>query len=398
MRTVPMLGAILLLACGASPPASTPAVASAAPETSAAPAAPDAAEGGPTAGPRPTASSVDAGDVVAPKLGAPSPPPAPLPASVRSPAIVKLVQAAAACKADEKGQLPHDCKAMERLLDEQAAFQDGKAGLTILSLLEDPDPRLRQAAAARSDALDAALLAAKENARRFIAVAARETNAGTAERFGSPLRRIRAEAVGLEAELFALTDHPLAALRKDLGWNLSLTQPTLTPFELAVIEKLSTDVESQVRLAAIRRLGGIRGPQEGLCRLLGRAAERPDQSGAEAVEVIAEGGCERMLPTLVSVLEAKVAAMPANESWSQLGNAAEALCRREPKVDAATRKRAFGVGSALLGKENCWARTSGIDVVEACDPTAARPLLEPLTNAQCLDLKSRAESALKQMR
>ena len=394
--TTVRLASVLSFGCGVSQPAPT------------APAPPTDASHRAVVEPRASSSNVDPSEVtddyVPPKFGAPSAAPAPLPTSVRQPAIVKLAKTAAACPLDEKGALQYDCEALEGWRAEEAAFEGGKGSLTILSLLEDPDPKLRQAAAARSDVLDEAFFADRDHAARYVAIVARETDAPTAKELGRRFGSIRADALGLEAEVFALTDHPLVVLRGQLGWNLALSRPTLSPFELAVMEKLANDADLLVRTNAIRRLGGQSGPEDGRCRLLGRAARRADASGAEAVEVIAKGGCERLIPKLIDTLEAKVSALPAQAPplplqaiGNQYGEAAKALCQREPQLDVATRKRVFAVGAALLEKEDCWVRASGLRAIEACDAAAARPLIEPLVNARCIDLKSQAEAALKRI-
>ena len=387
----------LFLACGGAPsggdgvPASAPSDAPPAGSAGgpAASSAPEAADASPT--------GASATYVPPPAFPAPSPAPTPLAASVRDPKIVKLAKTAAACKFEE-GDIDRECKAFNAWTDEEKLFE-GKGNLTLLSLLEDADPKLRQVASAHRFDKPDAFFADKENARRLIAIAAKETDAVIAHTLGERVTAVDAEKLGLQSEFFALTKHADKSFRDALAFYLLGRNPSA--FNLVVAERLMNDAEVRVQETAAGSLstGGITKGTDGVCKLLAKEITRTDSPGAKALWAAGTSNCGSVFPALVSELEKRTRAMKDAKYGIEYGLAASAACNPRPTFDEPTltamKKRLFVVGKALLESKDANLKTSGISVIAGCDPVAARPLLEPLLKDKDTYVVDRVKDALK---
>jgi hypothetical protein len=328
-----------------------------------------------------------------------SPTPAPLAASVRDAKIVTLARAATRCQF-EQGDIDRECKAFGAWSDEVKLFE-ARGELTLLSLLEDHDAKLRQVASTRHFHKPAELFADRENARRLLAIAARETDGNVAEALGERVTAIDAEKLGLQSEFFALTHHPVQRFRMELALDLLGHNPSA--FNLVVAEGLMNDADARVQGTAIDSLAtqGSTRETDGMCALLAKQMTRADEPGAHALMTAGRSSCASVFPQLVKALEARVNGMKDHDLGILYGLSASFACRPRATLDdaalAAMRKRLFAVGQALLGTRDASLLNPGIGVISACDPAAARAVLEAMLNDKDSSVVSRATDAIKRL-
>lgn len=304
--------------------------------------------------------------------------------------MTKLAEAALRCPFD-KGVIAYDCKALTTWISaEDAVFDSDKGNLTLLSLLEDSNPKLRQIAAKRGFYQAGKFFEDGERAARILAVAAKETDAPTAKELGRRVTLVPAEKLGLQAELFALTKHADAGLREALAWTLLGSVPRApTAFDLAMAEKITHDGVPVVRVNMLRILTR-EGASDAVCTILAKPMTLDDESGAEAMEAVAKSRCTNHFPALMSELEKRVAS--SSKKRPSFGDSAAAVCAAG--VDADTKKRAFAVAKSLLSNDDCWVRTGAVRATMACDAAAARPLLTSLGQDRCRDMQDELKRAL----
>jgi len=334
MRRAIVLGfSVALFGCGSSsgeeahvPPPSTGSAAASTAAATSTPASTSTAT-----------ATTDAPDAYSPPtdLPAPSPAPAPLAVSVRNPAVVRLAKAAAACKFDE-GSIDQDCKAYTAWREEKTAFEKN-GNVTLLSLLEDSDPKIRQVAAARPFDKADEFFADKDNARRLIAIAAKETEPEVGSLLGNRVTTIDAEKLGLKAEFFALTAHPQKKFRESLAFYLLGHNPSA--YNLVVAERLMNDSDERVQEEATGSLstGGITKGTDGVCKLLAKELKRTDRAGAEAHWAAASSNCGSVFPALIDSLEKRVGANGKDfaDHFDRYALAAGSACSPRPKFDDA---------------------------------------------------------------
>jgi hypothetical protein len=353
-------------------------------------------------------AATDAPEAYAPPtdLPAPSPAPAPLAVSVRNAGAVRLAKAAAACKFDE-GSIDRDCNAFTAWMEEEKAFEKN-GNVTLLSLLEDADPKIRQVAAARAFDKADEFFADKDNARRLIAIAAKETDAEVANLLGNRVTNIDAEKVGLKGEFFALTQHPQKKFREALSFYLLGHNPSA--FNLIVAERLMNDSDARVQEEAVGSLstGGITKGTDGVCKLLAKELKRTDKPGAEAHWAAGTSNCGSVFPALIDSLEKRVGENGKMfvDNFDRYALAASSACSPRPKFDDATlatmKKRLFAVGKLITAptQKDPNMRNFGIRVLTDCDPVAARPVLEAMAKETGKDsfVADRAKDALKDLK
>ncbi len=384
-----LLGLLFTASCG--PPSAPPTslepsnAATAAPPASADPGA--SATVTASAAPAPAPAADDDAEPPVPKF---APPPAPGPAPERAPKtvrvakIVKLAKAAASCKVSDHGYIERDCPAFVKWSDETALFENGKGDATVLSLIEDDNPRLREVALIKGFQRRDDLLSDKSNASRLLNAALREQDKIVAGHFGREVCRVDAEKTGLQGELYALAKHPLKELREALAFYLLPAR--VTPLNLDVAHRLMYDEDKRVQDNAVGSLscGGVVKASPETCQLLGEQMKRRDAAGAEAHWAAATSWCKDLFPVLLTSLERRVGRLKSDDPFdTKYALAAQDSCHPRPDFDAATlasmRKRAFAIGEKIITFKETMHRVFGMDLLSRCDRAAARPILERLT-------------------
>lgn len=316
---------------------------------------------------------------------------------------MKLAKAAAACKFDEDGSVDRECPAFVQWRDEEKLFVDGQGNATILSLLEDEDPKLRQVAALRGFVKPEVFFAVRENAHRLAHAAIKETDAQVGRALGELASRIDGERVDLKGELFALTKHPIKELRSSFAFYLLGRNPSA--LNLAIAHRMMTlDPDVRVQETAVGSLstGGITKGTPGVCALLRKQLRRTDRPGAQAHWTAGTSWCGEVFPALMDSLEQRVDAWVkagARESISEYALAATAICSMRPELDpaakAALKRRAFVVGQRITESSDRFTKGFGTRVLTDCDPVAARPILESMAKSNDSVVADEAKRSLK---
>lgn len=340
-----------------------------------------------SAAPAPGPAVDDDAEPPVPKFPAPPPPgPAPerAPKTVREPKIMKLAKAAASCKLTDQKWIDRECAAFVKWSDERVLFEGGKGDATILSLIEDENPRLREVALLKGFQKRDDFLSDKENARRFLHAALRETDENVGRLFGGQVGYVDAEKTGLQGELYALAKHPNTELRSSLAFTL--LPKRVSALNLDVAHRLMYDEDKTVQRNAVSSLssGGIVKGAPEVCQLLGQQLKRRDAAGAEAHWTVASSWCKDLFPVLLTSLEKRVGKLGRDDPFdTRYALAAQDSCHPRPEFDAATlasmRKRAFAIGEKIITLKETMHRVFGMDLLSRCDPAAARPILERLT-------------------
>lgn len=325
-----------------------------------------------------TAAPADAPSPAAPPPAAETAAPTAPPVAARDPKIDALAREAAKCPRQDD-IFDEECPALVRWRDEEELFAEGRGNLTVLALLEDGDPLVREIAAFKGFSEVDAFLADPGNARRVLAAAAKATDPYLAGELGSYASRVDAEKLGLEAELRRLAAHPQPKLRARLTSMITRRQ---TPVVLELTRGFLADADPEVRRSAISDLstGGITPPVPEVCKMLEAQLALTDGNEGDALWAGSSSKCPGMAERVMAELEKRVAdpSKVTNKVGIGYALAAGGVCSRT--TSAELKKRGFAVGVKLTDRTlpDPNTRRAGLSVLGDCDQAAARKPLAAL--------------------
>lgn len=305
--------------------------------------------------------------------------------------IVALANAAAKCKYEDS-YFDDECKAYKAWQAEEKLFEDGKGDLTLLSMFEDTNIKMRALAASKGFNDFGKLADDKAIALRYLAAAKLETDLVIARSFAQYASRIDFEKLGLVDELKALAKHPLPGFRQSLGFNLYASKQT--PARLEVTKTLLADADPKVQADAVKGLsvGAKRGKAPEACKLMGEQIARPD---GDALWQVSSSGCLELFDKLAAELvkRANDPAIAAKDGVA-LSLALDWMCS---EGNDAQKAKGFTASKALtdVKMKNANTRAAGISALIKCDKEKAKPIVLALTKDADKFVAERAQKELK---
>jgi hypothetical protein len=287
--------------------------------------------------------------------------------------VVELVRRALDCPFKDQAPEP-DCAALAAWRDSELLVR-GRADATLVSLLEDPNEKVRQLAAGALRASGETFRTDGGLAKRVLAAALAETSEAVGGELGAALATIDGKAAGLSQELAAtLREAKLAGLRQSLVAGVLVRNPD----QYEVVTKLAADdADPGIRRAAVSSLwaGTPADKIPSSCALwLARASEEKDaETAAEAAYSCAaypQGtGCRDQWDALLAALAKK--AETGEVTSARLRNALDSLHRQEA-ASAEQKKRAVATGRAIVKNtaNGEYARAQTLKWIGEIDPKA----------------------------
>ena len=348
-RASPLPALFLLAACGGSGPEP---VTPAAEQPSAAASAPPAAPPNADASPAPDA---------------------------RDPQIVALAKPALDCTI-KNDEIDGFCPAYKAWNENVDLFREGRGSATVLSMLGDPDLKVRLLAVDKY--IPKEYFADKGPAQKLFAAAKAEKNLRVARRLGDYAARVPAEDLGLADDLRALAKVPMPGFRAALAGRILPYRQT--PLAIEVAQALIDDPDHDVQEEAVDALSshGMTPATESVCKLLAQTIARSDETSALALTAGSRSQCPGIRDVVLAELTKRVAD-PTNLGMrigAAYGRAAGGLCGEEgasPEVQ----KKAYALALKLTDRrvKEKMVRYASVAALAACDPVAAKRALTALS-------------------
>lgn len=313
------------------------------------------------------------------------------------PDIAALAAKAKTC-AFEDGHFQYDCPAIKEWeRDNDDLFEGGAGNATILSMLEDPDPRTRTLAVARGFSSGRAFFADKKRAARLLAVVDKERDPKLVARYGKLVAMIDGRKL-FGAELKALAKHPSSDFRSSFAAEALPQYPT--DYSVELVKTFLEDPDDSVKRAAIRSLGNSRvRPAEAICTTLRGQLTRNDKLAQDALEAATSSKCPGITEIVMKELEKRTAdpAKAGAKDSLDLTSALGSLCWRGSDEDP-IKKRAFDVVLKVAPKtEDVWRRRRSLDLFARCDKARAKEALTPYLKDPEKDVVENAKEELKNL-
>ncbi len=173
------------------------------------------------------------------------------------PALVALASAAAKCEWDgpvELGRsLKFDCAAHEAWNDSPLTT-DPKSAPTLMNLLSDPDPKVRDITADALYRPGHRWMRDKEQAMAMLPFVKNEKHPRVALRMGSLAARISIKKTGLKAEVLAIIDDPKMGKARETAIARALSWNSDQDVVVERIQQLATSKDPKIRDTALRAL------------------------------------------------------------------------------------------------------------------------------------------------
>lgn len=297
------------------------------------------------------------------------------------PTIDRIARDAARCPRTARGLAPK-CPELLAWHQRTQLFASDVANDKLLSLLEEPDPALREAVARKGFFQPQDYFADAAHASRLFAVMEKERDDAIGGLLGDLVARFDVERAGQSERLRSLVHHPSPVLRARLPEALDHFP---TPVVVFVTKHLLDDTVREVRLAAIRSLGKHAAGEAArptVCDILAERLVHADDIADDAMEAAAWARCAGMAARVLALVEARVAG--AADLPGELGVAtaigASAVCARDP--ERGTRERGYAVLDALSrpAVRDSRTRMAAISRLDDCDETSAMKRLDELMN------------------
>jgi hypothetical protein len=296
------------------------------------------------------------------------------------PAVVALLKAALACKPSVPctGALAWDGSEDE--------FVHGRADPTLVSLLEDPDERVRVLAARKLARHGAPFRTERALAERVVAAAEAERGERAAPLLGGLVARV---------ELLARR-HPLAVLREAVVEGLFRNNPSsVEAFDLT--KNLVGDPDHAVRVAAVGAfwVGGDHWSEE-TCRFWFDHIDDPrdEDVAARASELLTRSGrCQAETDALLESAEKRFRA--ARTDRPAFAAALRNVCEDRKSTDA-ERARAGALARRLVQEKSIETavRVEALPAVLACDPAGGRAFVNGFATDKDPEVRDRAVGLL----
>ncbi len=313
------------------------------------------------------------------------------------PDVVQLAAAAKNCKF-ESGRFDWECPAFKEWARENEDLFEGPGGnATILSMLEDPDIRLRTLAAERGFQSGRTFFAERKRAERLLAVVEKERDTRLLRSYGRFVGHLNAEKLGMKTELRAYLRHPSLEFRDALAEYALPQNPTAFSLELA--KEFMRDPDRTVQRSALRSLSshGRTRPTKEICEHLRAQLGRADGLAEDALEAGATSKCDGMAVETIAEIEKRAANLEklVGRDGLDVRNALSSLCWRSttPKD---VHKRAFDVAAKVAPKlEDPWRKRSFLWLFRSCDASRAKEALTPFLKDKEKEVAEEAKSEIK---
>ncbi len=352
-RTVSLTALLLLAACGGA--AEKPAESASGPAVSAAPAAAAAA---PAAAP-----------------------------GARDPKIAELAKAALACKFEDES-FDDECPAYKAWSEEETLFEEGHGDDTILSMLGDPELKVRLLAAEKD--ITEAYWENGDRVKTLVALGKAEQNEKLSQKLGMLASTVDWQKHGMGDALKDLARHAPQPFRRALAYHLNASFQT--PIVVEVDQILIEDPDQHVADTAVEGLGHGH-TTEPLCALLKAQMIRNDFRHSTALWAGSSVKCAGMKEVVAAELAKRIADpshVTRETGWDYI-RAARNVCRAEsPEVQ----KKGFELAKKLIDVKitDVQTRRHAVDTVVECDPKAGPALLGTLLKDK--DIGKDAKEAL----
>jgi hypothetical protein len=315
------------------------------------------------------------------------------------PDVLKLAEAAKSACAFESSRFDWGCAQYKAFVSENDdLFESAEGNVTLLSMLESSDLRMRVLAAEKGFLMARAFFSDKAAADRLLKVVKIETDEGLLRKYGRFVAAIPAEKLGLQAEFEKLVAHPSASFRQALVTAMLPSHPT--DLSLALVKKvIAEDVETGVRRAAVESLAGNgrTKPTEAICATLKGELARTDVLALSALEAGVSSKCAGLAELSLAEIEKRTKAGPVEGLDVQ--SALRDICwDYQSPVDL--KKRAFDVAARLAPKlpdSDAWTKRSYIRLFRACDIERAKSAIVPFSNSKDKAVATSAKEELNEV-
>lgn len=289
--------------------------------------------------------------------------------------VVTLVKKVIECRKQRGCDTPQDWYSSGEL------WEGGASDVTLVNLVEDPDPQVRVAAAGklydnyrwkhgskikRGFAVDAKM------AGRVISALENESNEDVARALGGAMGVINFDATGLSDK--AWTTYGKLKLPSARGEFLTAVARSY-PEDAKVIAKVQAaaeDPEPQVRSAAVSAVDLGNETPQGTCAFWTKIVDGKDEDLSDsALTHLARASCSDP----GKVLDV-IAARPKSSIWN-----VEAVCSRDG-ITEPLKARASQIAetrATTKGDHNGWERSQALDALVRCDPKKGKALAGKLT-------------------
>jgi hypothetical protein len=317
----------------------------------------------------------------------------------RDPKIVELAKAALACKFEE-GSFDGECVAFTAWADNGELLENGKGNDTLLSMLSDPDERIRVLASRQGIICWDDYFTDEGHAKALFAAAAKETNGVVAGSLAALIADVDVEKLGLGVELRALAKHPVMEFRLHLARTI-LYQETSAAIETLGI--LLRDSDEEVYGMALSSLsdatsGSERPSTERLCEFMNRELDQTGTMLSDALVAASSSTCDDMTDRVIAAIT-KLVEDPSKvgKQSSNLARAVSGLCFTN-KADGLN-PQGFAIAQKLVDARvaDPFTRAVAIDALADCDPAKARAAILVLTHDKDRFVADRAKRKLQEL-
>ncbi len=293
-------------------------------------------------------------------------------------AVVTLAKAALACPTGSGSELfQYECPAYKK-------WQEGKeltsAAPTLVSMLEDPSPRVRLLATSGLSNSDA-YREDKTLATRVVAAAESERDTTVAGSVGERVARIKVGKTGLFDRVAAIgKTHPVTAMRRAIASSLLFANSdSKQVFDYTVA--MAKDTDPDVRGAAVSAfwVGGSFSRSD-TCKVWASHLDDSKASiaGSAASSLGGYRGCGPQFDALINATQKGVTGVAREESGFArgLGSACES-----GEATAPQRAKALALAKTLTSDRasHVFVRTGGLNAVAKCDPTGGKGFIAGFT-------------------
>ncbi len=315
-------------------------------------------------------------------------------APARDPKIMALANAAAKCKFEDE-YFDNECKAYTAWTDEEKLFEDNKGDATLLSMLEDPDLKLRTLAVAKG--IPAAAFSTKPLVEKLLALGKTEKSKVILHDLGSLSARVDLEKHGLVGKLAELAAHPEASFRDPFAFHVYADKQT--PERLAIVKVLVTDKDAKVRKSAYTTLSmGAQRAKDNTeaCKLMGAQLDKTDETHGDMLWSAGSSKCMSIYETLGSTLVKRAADLALVEKHGvSYSLSISFMCS-----NGGAKAKGFVAAKMLTDAKvkNSNVRAAAVDCLASCDPVAAKPVLAALAKDKEKYVAERATKELAKLK